>query len=100
MKAWHQAYRALDHGQAKSRCRDKEVLQKFPDDIVDFANTFASMQAKRHTADYDPSAQFSKSEVLQDVAEAEDVIDRFGRVPIKDRRAFSVFVLLKTRPKS
>lgn len=49
-------------------------------------------------ADYDPDEKFYKSGVKQDIAEAEDIIERFKDVPIKDRRAFAAFVLFKRRP--
>jgi hypothetical protein len=39
-------------------------VTKFPKEIEDFANAFLAMQDKRHSADYDPHAKFTKSEVL------------------------------------
>lgn len=72
-------------------------MKEFPRDIEDFANAFVTMQAKRHMADYDPSERLYKSSVLQDIADAEDVMDRFGRADVKDRRAFAAYVLFKTR---
>ena len=61
-------------------------------------NTFVSLQEKRHLADYDPFSQFTKLEVNSDIAATRDAIERFQSVPIKDRRAFAVFVLFKSRP--
>ncbi len=55
------------------------------------------MQKKRHGADYDPDAVFSKPEVLQDIHEAETVIRGFPMAPRKDRRAFAVYLLLEIR---
>jgi hypothetical protein len=55
------------------------------------------MQLKRHKADYDPFEKIYKSSVLQDIADAEDVIERFRGVSIKDRRAFAAYVLFKAR---
>lgn len=83
---------------AKNNCKNQAVLKKFPKDVEDFANSFVALQAKRHLADYDPKERFYKSEVKQDIAEAEDVIRRFKAVPVKDRRAFAAFVLFKQRP--
>ena len=97
--AWDQVYRALDHGLAKTNCKDQVVLKKFPKDVEDFANSFVALQAKRHLADYAPRERFYKSGVKQDIADAEAVIRRFGKVPVKDRRAFAAFVLFKRRPK-
>jgi hypothetical protein len=96
-EAWHQVYRALEHGVAKSACKDQTVLPKFPKAIQDFANTFVTMQAKRHKADYDPQERYYKSSVLQDIAEADDVISRFQKTSKMDRRAFAAFVLFKKR---
>ena len=55
------------------------------------------MQTKRHGADYDPDAAFSKPDVVQGISEAEDTIRRFRRVPVKDRRAFAVYLLFDIR---
>lgn len=95
--AWKQVYRALDHGFAKDRCKKQEIIKKFPKDIEDFANMFVALQTKRHSADYDPFFQLYKSEVQQDIADASDVIGRFNKVHIKDRRAFAAFLLFKER---
>ena len=93
--AWRQVYRALEHGFAKNSCRNQTIIKRFPKDIEDFANTFVSLQEKRHLADYDPFSQFTKLEVNSDIAATRDAIERFKSVPIKDRRAFAVFVLFK-----
>ena len=95
--AWIQAYRALEHGSAKTACKRREIVNKFPKEIEDFANMFVTMQEKRHRADYDPNAKHLKSAVLNDIEAVTAVIDDFQNVPIKDRRAFSAFVLFKLR---
>ena len=97
MHAWRQVYRALEHGTAKNACKTQELVKKFPKDIEDFANAFVTMQAKRHKADYDPMERFFKSSVKQDIADVKNVIERFEKAPIKHRRAFAAYVLLKTR---
>ena len=58
---------------------------------------FVNMQTKRHSADYDPLAAFSKPEVVQDIDEAENVILQFRQAPRKDRCAFAVYLLFKIR---
>lgn len=95
--AWRQVYRALEHGFAKNACTAREFINKFPQEIQDFADTFVTMQEKRHTADYDPWARFQKSEVLADITAAETAVARLARAAIKDRRAFSAYVLFKKR---
>lgn len=96
--AWKQVYRAIDHGTAKTACRDGAVVTQFPKPIEDFANTFVTMQTKRVTADYDPTAKFTKSEVIQDIATVRRAIAAFSAEPRKDRLAFCTFVLLRKRP--
>jgi len=94
--AWHQVYRALEHGVCKNACKNGKIGQ-FPQEIQDFANQFITMQEKRHIADYDPHAKAFKSAVLLDISQVEFVIDAFESVSLKDRRAFAAFILFKHR---
>ena len=96
--AWRQAYRALQHGPARKRSERQDIVVRFPVEIQNFASEFSIMQKERHDADYDPDAAFFKSAVLASIADAEDAIQRFARAPLKDRRAFAVYVLLDLRP--
>jgi uncharacterized protein (UPF0332 family) len=95
--AWRQTYRALEHGFTKNACKDRQTLAKFPKHIEDFANAFVILQERRHSADYDPLAKLTKSEVVADIEFAASVIEQFGSAPIKDRRAFAAHVLFKKR---
>lgn len=90
--AWHQAYRALDHREAKKRCERNEILRTFPAGIQDFAETFISLQSKRHLADHDPDAPFGKTNVIEDIDEARDAIARFLQAPLRHRRAFAIYL--------
>jgi uncharacterized protein (UPF0332 family) len=94
--AWRQVYRALDHGLAKTACKDS-IITKFPKPIEDFANTFVTMQLKRHDADYDPFCHLTKSEVVQNIATVIQAINDFSAAPVKDRRAFCAHILFKRR---
>jgi len=58
---------------------------------------FVNMQTKRHSADYDPQAAFSRIEVVQDIDEAENVILQFRQARRKDRCAFAVYLLFRIR---
>lgn len=61
---------------------------------------FVDMQRKRHRADYEPQAPYSrwrKSDVEEDIGTAVAAIVAFEAAPLPDRRAFAVFVLLKNR---
>jgi len=98
---WRQAYRALEHGNAKTQCDSADIAQ-FPAAIRDLAKLFIAMQKKRHYADYDPATTYNgksitKSAVIQDIRSAESVINHVRRVSKKDLRAFAIFVLLKRR---
>jgi hypothetical protein len=95
-EAWHQVYRSLDHGFARNQCKDNRV-GLFPQAIQDFANLFSAMQFKRHKADYDPFERFVKSSVSLDVEQVRIVIAAFKASPLKDRRAFSAFILFRMR---
>ena len=94
--AWRQAYRALEHGHARSQCT-RPTIREFPPEIGAFAILFVDMQRKRHIADYDPEGRWHKSEVAEDIDTTADIIARFERAPVQDRRAFAVYVLLKSR---
>ena len=95
-EAWYQVYRSLDHNGTRKACKNSK-LTKFPTAIQDFADTFVSMQEKRHKADYDPNEKFFKSAVLNDIILVETNIKKFRGVQPKDRCAFAVFILLKER---
>lgn len=95
--AWRQVYRALEHGAARQRCNRTAIIQKFPEEVRDFAEKFAIMQQKRHQADYAPEADVDKAAVLQDINDVAEAIAKFQRVPVKDRRAFAVYLLLPLR---
>ena len=93
--AWVQTYRALEHGYAKSQCENLNVIKKFPKAIEDFANAFVTLQKKRHEADYNPFARFSKSTVRADIDLAEQAIRAFRAESIADRRALCAWVLFR-----
>jgi hypothetical protein len=95
--AWQQVYRALEHGAVKNACANGKKVTLLPQEIQDFANTFVTMQQKRHSADYDPMATATKSEVLVDIGLVEKVINDFAKANIKDRRAFVALVIFKQR---
>ena len=97
LPAWRQAYRSVDHSFAKSQCRKRTVMAKFPKDIEDFGNLFVDLQDDRHRADYDPAAIFTLSDVEGAIDAAEDAIRGFRKTSVKDRRAFTAWATMKTR---
>ena len=66
----------------------------FPPDFIRFGLIFKELQDRRHAADYDPTARFAKSDVLDLIARAERAIAMFERSPAKHRRALAILVLL------
>lgn len=97
-RAWLQAYRAVDHGQAKSRCKTAKE-KGFPASIQSFADAFVALQEHRHRADYDPSsdAHFTKTEVTRIVGLARSAVAAIGAANVADRRAFAIHLLLPYR---
>lgn len=96
--AWRQAYRAVGHGYAKSQCMKNEVIRRFPNEVQDFATLFHSLQAKRHSADYDPGSKFTKSDVTEAIRAADLAIRQFQNAHKRDRRAFAAWTAMKNRP--
>ena len=94
--AWRQVYRALDHGSCKKRCAQVDRFG-FPQPIVDFANVFTEMQDKRHRADYHPSPSLIRSEVMADIEDCENAIERLESSELRDKRAFAAFILFARR---
>lgn len=95
--AWRQTYRALEHGHARNQCGRQAIMSRFPSEIQSFGETFVIRQWHRHDADYDPDVRFSRSFVMQIIDETEAAITDFESVQARDRRAFSIYVLLRTR---
>jgi hypothetical protein len=96
-EAWSQVYRAPDHKPTKAACLKQEVISRFPQAIQDFANLFAQTQTKRHEADYDPTSTFARSDIPVTIASVEAAIKDFKNAPKKDKRAFAVWILIKSR---
>lgn len=95
--AWHQAYRALEHGYAKNQCNNRRVMDRFPPEIRQFGVWFVYMQRERETADYDPGSNFSRSYVFELISYTAAIIAQFEDVERDERRAFAVFVLFRLR---
>ena len=77
------------------------MMERFPQPIQDFARLFAYMQRQRHIADYDPDPEqeygFMRENVMRLIYETSRTISDFQNVDTGDRRAFSIFVLLRFR---
>ena len=97
-QAWTKAYRALEHGLAKHQCNNGDLIRDFPLEIQVFAGSFVSMQEKRHEADYNPDAKFSRRQVMKFIDEVERTIIGFDAADTTHRRAFAIHVLFRQRP--
>ena len=72
-------------------------MSRFPAEIRNFGQLFILMQVRRHSADYDPDARFSRFEVTRLIEETDRTITGFKRAPRADQRAFALYVLLRSR---
>ena len=96
-QAWRQTYRALEHGRSKQQCSNMQIMQHFPSAVQRFGEHFIEMQRQRHLADYDPLAEFRRSQVKQLIEETAGRIREFNAVDTSDRLAFSAYVLFPIR---
>lgn len=94
-KAWRQTYRAIQHGDAKSRCRS--LPSTFTQDLSDVAEAFVVLQSLRHDADYDPTVAFLRKDVESHILQAETAIAKLRGADISDRRAFVIWLLFQIR---
>lgn len=95
--AWEQIYRALEHGHAKNQCQNLAVVDRFPPEIREFADHFVLTQRQRHRADYTPVTNLRRQAVTLLIDHTDDVITRFNSAPDRDRRAFAIHALFRTR---
>ena len=96
--AWHRTYRALEHGRARSACRQAQTMPEFPAEIRDFADAFVVLQIERQQADYAlDTAAYRTSDVLGYVVFAERAISPFEQAAAEARRAFAAHVLFRQR---
>ena len=95
--AWHLAYRALEHGNAKNACRNKRAMEIFPPEIREFAETFVVLQGARHQADYSYEKNYDRQDTLAVIDTAEGAIAQFEGAGREDRRSFVAYLLFKRR---
>ncbi len=96
-QAWRQIYRALEHGAARDRCKNTGIMSRFAPEVQRFGDLFVKMQELRHAADYDPSARLSRNQVRLIIDETERTISQFNAAGRGQKRAFAVWVLLRSR---
>ena len=92
-RSWQRVYRGLDHGRAKTACKNREVMSQFSPSVRRFGSLFVTMQGIRHSADYDPYANFGEpltkhfvEGIIEDVVRK---MEDFNTVDKKERQDFS-----------
>ena len=97
--AWHRTYRALEHGRARSACRQAQAMREFPVEIRNFAEVFVALQKARQEADYSlDTPAYQRSDVRDLIASAEIAISRFEQADVTARCAFAAHVMFRQRP--
>ncbi len=95
LPAWTQTYRALEHGFARGQIN--RGLTIFVTNIQDFGNAFVDSQNQRYQADYNPTAQFTRSETISLISQAESAIIGFEAAEPTQRKALAAHVLFRPR---
>ena len=96
-EAWHQTYRALEHGSAKRACQNVQAMREFPPEIQGFAEVFGILQSARQRADYALDGRYDKAGVLVEIGRAEKAIAWLEAADLHHRRRFAAHVLFKRR---
>ena len=96
--AWHQVYRALEHGKTVRICDDDQRMAEFPESIREFAAAFVFLQRERQQADYAIEVWYNKTHVLENIDRAEKAINHYERAGVQDRRRFVALALFRQRP--
>ena len=95
--AWQRMYRVLQHGPTRNKCQNHRELRQFPTGIQNLAGRLVTAQDERHDADYDPLSKYSRQEVLDIIAEADDAVEAFDATPRQERLHFIAYLLASDR---
>lgn len=96
--AWHQVYRALEHGNTGRTCDNDQRMAEFPESIRKFAAAFVILQRERQEADYAFEKQYNRLRVLEEINRADEAISHYERAGVQDRRRFVALMLFRQRP--
>ena len=87
---------ALEHGRARSACRQAQTMPEFPTEIRNFAKPFVVLQIERQKADYAlDTAAYRTSDVPGYIVSAERA--RFEQADMAAGRAFAAHVPFRQR---
>jgi len=93
----YQVFRSLDHGTVYNRCRDAQPESaRFPSEIREFAAAFIHLKEKRELADYCPDSCFDRRNAEDLLARAEAALKAINSAEDDHKRAFALFVLIKS----
>ena len=95
--SWKRVYRALDHSRCTKVCNSADTHALSPM-VRHLTNLLPDLKGRRHAADYDPAARFTKSSVLRDIEATEVAMASFDTAPAEDQRALAVLLLFRDRP--
>lgn len=94
-EAWTRVYRGLDHNRARKE------LQQHQGDLSataqNFADVFSLLQARRHSADYDPNAVFTVNQTSIWLAVAEYVCAEYLQVDRHERACIAALTTIERR---
>lgn len=94
--AWNRVYRALNHSQCTKVCNSTET-HTLGTEVRKLTSLLPDLKGRRHAADYDPAARFTKSGVLRDIEATELAMSAFDTAPSEDQRALAVLLLFRDR---
>ena len=93
---WLDTFRALQHNVAKNRLTHYANATRNPA-LRTFARAFGKLQEERVIADYDPTANFTRSHVASLINSAEDATSIFRDIPARTRRSLALHLLVRRR---
>ena len=95
--AWLQTARALNHRTAKQECDRITGQALLSPGVRRFAQTFSRMQGRRHEADYDDYARFTRAQVQTWIAQAEQAIRTLENEPLGMQKALAAMAMHSRR---
>ena len=94
-EAWIRVYRGLDHSTARHAFRTHRHKLSTRGD--NFAGVFTDLQARRHSADYDPAAAFDAQKAYVQVALAEYACAEYLQADPAERSCIAALTTIDRR---
>lgn len=93
--AWSRIYRGLDHTTARRELQRNR--QDFSLQARVFADAFADLQQRRHSADYDPNVVITTNDGTTYLNRAESAIMGFNQIALDERVHIATLTLVRPR---